>query len=191
MADPVVANAVFAFQAHSVDTGFSIGVSNVVPMTPSVMNPGFLTDAGVTVDRKKNPPDPDGLQDLVDAMLGRKPALAGLRFALVDLTTDVDLPALAGHDLTLQGGLGSMAKMAIMLAAYQLKFDLEQLAKAKSLNDKDALFKAARDLWVDTQKDSPGAKTTEIHPGDAATRMPKLSLRGDLFIHEPTGGKET
>ena len=191
MADPVVANAVFAFQAHSVDTGAPIGASNIIAMKPSVMNPGFLTATDVVLDRKKDPADPDGLQDLVDAMLQRKTALAQLRFALVDMTTDVDLPALAGNLLTRQGGLGSMAKIAIMLAAYQLKFDLEQLAKGPGAKDKDALFKAARDRWVDTQKDSPGATPTEIHPGDAATKMPKLSLRGDLFIHEPTGGKET
>jgi hypothetical protein len=192
MADPqpVVANAVFAFQAHSVDNG-GTGPSNIVAMDASVMNPGFLTDTDVVLDRKKDPADPDGLQEIVDAMLQRIPKLAALRFALVDLTTEVNLPALAGNKMTLQGGLGSMAKIAIMFTAYQLKFDLEQLAKAQKLKDKDALFKAARDRWVDTQKDSPGAKTKEIHPGDATTRMPKLSLRGDLFIEEPTGGKES
>jgi hypothetical protein len=118
-------------------------------MDAAKMNPGFLTSTGVT---RHNP-----LQQIVARRVLTKPDLKKLRFALVDLTGSAKLaaPQLAGNDETKQGGLGSMSKIAAMYAAYQLKFDLEELARQKSLLTQKDLFDAARALWADTQKPDP------------------------------------
>jgi N-acetylmuramoyl-L-alanine amidase len=126
-----------------------------VAMDATRMNPGFLTPAGVTRH--------DPLQQIVNRRVLSKPNLKNLRFALVDLTGAEKLaaPQLAGNDETKQGGLGSMSKIAAMYAAYQLKFDLEELARQKAITNQKDLFDAARALWADTQKPDP-KKVTEL-----------------------------
>jgi hypothetical protein len=100
-----------------------------------------------------------------------------MRFALVDLTGAAKLtnPQFAGHAEIDQGGLGSMAKMSCMYAAYQLKFDLEQLSKQGGISDQQALFKAARDRWNDTQKRDT-ASVTQLFPSG-----PKIEQLGKLI----------
>ncbi len=124
-----------------------------VPLSATSMNPGFLTPTDVTLD--------PGLQAIVkrrileDGVASPKhPELRGLRFALVDLTGADKLanPKFAGNKPTEQGGLGSLSKIACMWAAYQIKFDLEELARTKGLTTETDLFDAARNLWNDTQK---------------------------------------
>lgn len=134
-----------------------------------VMNPGFLTSTGVTRD--------SALQAIVERrVLNNHPRLGRLRFALVDLTGAVKLrsPQFAGSRETEQGGLGSMAKLACMYAAYQLKFDLEDLARQRSITDLKVLFDAARALWTDNQKPDP-AHVTQLFPSG-----PKIELFGKL-----------
>src|SRR5579864_5933123 len=108
------------------------------------MNLPFMTDTDTQKD-----PVLQGILDhqipATDIMRGDPPPKGkGLRFALVDLTGDkLNNPKFAGHREKDQGGLGSMAKLACMCAAFQLKFDLELLG----LTDLTALFKQARDTW--------------------------------------------
>jgi hypothetical protein len=164
-----VGDKLFSFLPHRCQpaTGAAVSVS------ATAMNPGFFTSTGVTRDT--------ALQAIVNRRVledgvpsPQHPELRDLRFALVDLTADVNKPKFAGHNETLQGGLGSLAKTACMFAAFQLKFDLEELAKQKSLTSEKALFDAARDVWNDTQKrDDKNVK--QLFPSG-----PKIELLGSL-----------
>jgi hypothetical protein len=141
-----------------------------ISLDAKAMNPGFLTPTGVTRDA--------ALQAIVDRrVLANHPNLSKLRFALVDLTGTAKLasPQFAGHRETEQGGLGSMAKLACMYAAYQMKFDLEELARQKGLTLKEPIFDAARAIWRDRQKPDP-ANVTQLFPAD-----PKIELFGNLM----------
>jgi hypothetical protein len=169
---PAVADLNFAFVPHSCKplTGGPVAVD------AASMNPGFLTSTGV----KRHDP----LQKIVNRRVleegvttPKHPELRQLRFALVDLTGSAKLkdPQFAGHNETDQGGLGSLAKTACMYAAFQLKFDLEELARQKSLTSEKALFDAARDVWNDTQKRDT-TKTTLIFP-----KGPKIEMLGKLI----------
>jgi hypothetical protein len=168
---PAVADMFLSFLPHRCKplTGAAVAVD------ATSMNPGFFTSTGV----KRHDP----LQKIVNRRVledgvaaPKHPELRKLRFALVDLTGAAKLkdPQFAGHNETDQGGLGSLAKTACMYAAFQLKFDLEELAKQKSLTTEKDLFQAARDLWNDTQKRDT-ANTTSIFP-----KGPKIELLGKL-----------
>jgi hypothetical protein len=148
------------------------------------MNPGFLTTTGVTRDvgtggRK-------GLQDIVNRRVlevgkadadADHPEFRKLRFALVDLSgANRTSPKFAGANELTQGGLGSMAKMACMYAAYQLKFDLEDLAKSKGLTTQQSLFTEARKIWGDTQKPDK-TKIQALFAG-----KPKIELSNKLVL---------
>jgi hypothetical protein len=156
-AQPVVADSLLALLPHRVKP--SGGAAQDV--TAAAMNPGFLTATGATRNA--------GLQAIVqrrvleDGVASPKhPELRALRFGLVDLTGAARLssPQFAGKDETVQGGLGSLAKLACMFTAYQLKFDLEELARQKGLSTEKDIFDAARNVWTDAQKrDAANAKT--------------------------------
>lgn len=135
------------------------------------MNPGFLTATGVN-------PHP-ALQAIVKRrILDKFPDLKKLRFALVDLTGAPKLasPQYAGHRETEQGGLGSMSKIQCLYAAYQLKFDLEELARQRSITTEKDLFEAARVLWHSAQKPDPAHVTRLFASG------PKIELEGKLIV---------
>jgi hypothetical protein len=166
-----VADKFFAFLPHRCKTlaGASVDVD------ATSMNPGFFTSGGVTRD--------DPLQKIVNRRVleegvakPQHPELRNLRFALVDLTGPVKLqnPKFAGHNETDQGGLGSLAKTSCMYSAFQLKFDLEELARQKGLTTEKALFEAARDVWNDTQKRDTANVTSIFAKG------PKIELLGKL-----------
>jgi hypothetical protein len=166
-----VGDKFFSFLPHVVDR---IGLA--VPVDATSMNPGFLTPTGVTRNA--------GLQAIVDRRVlengvsqPKHPELRRLRFALVDLTgpKEFSSPHFAGNRETEQGGLGSLSKIACMYAAYQCKFDLEQLARQKGLTTEKDLFDAARDLWNDTQKKDT-ANVTTLFP-----QNPKIELFGKLM----------
>jgi len=168
---PAVADMFLAFLPHRCKP--LAGAPVAVDATS--MNPGFFTTTGV----KRHDP----LQKIVNRRVleegvaaPQHPELRKLRFALVDLTGPANLkdPKFAGHNETDQGGLGSLAKTACMYAAFQLKFDLEELARQKSLTTEKALFQAARDIWNDTQKRDT-ANATSIFP-----KGPKIELLGKL-----------
>ncbi len=123
------------------------------------MNPGFLTAKGVQRDT--------GLQEIVNRRVLGTDALKRLRFALVDLTDAEKLanPQYAGHRDTEQGGLGSMSKVATMYAAYQLKFDLEELSRQRGITVLADLFQAARGLWNEAQRPDPSSVTAMFPAG--------------------------
>jgi hypothetical protein len=171
---PVVSDMKLSFLPHLAQplTGGPVSVA------PGAINPGFLTTTDVTHD--------PGLQAIVRRRVleeGKRdedavnPQFRKMRFALVDLTGPTKLltPQFAGRNETVQGGLGSMAKMSCMYAAYQLKFDLEQLSKQAGISDEQALFKAARDRWNDTQKRDTASVTQLFASG------PKIELLGKLI----------
>lgn len=167
---PRVAPTFFAFLPHSVQKSRSD--PTVVGLDPTSANPGFFTASGVQRD--------SGLQGILDKRLqslnpAKRTRLENLRFALVDLTESIDRPKFAGHDELKQGGLGSMAKLAIMNAAFQLKFDLSVIALRQSLTTKEALFKAARDEWNKTQVRSANPTIKELHASN-----PKIELHDKL-----------
>jgi hypothetical protein len=171
---PAVAQTFFSFLPHFCHSLRK--PEEIVPMTPAEMDPGFFTDTGVVLDRNAAK---TGLQDILDRVLARRADLRKLRFAVADLTTDLFLfPQFAGNLETKQGGLGSMAKLAIMYTAFQLKFDLEQIAKQQNLKTEAELFKAARAMWAETQKLDASAPVTELHPGEPG--IPKIELLGKL-----------
>jgi hypothetical protein len=173
MTQPVVSNMKLSFLPHQCQplTGAPVSV------TAASMNPGFLTATGVTRNA--------ALQAIVDRRVlesGKSaahmahPTFRNMRFALVDLTGPGKLasPQFSAHDETVQGGLGSMAKLSCMYAAYQLKFDLEQLSKQAGISDEKTLFKTARDHWNDTQKRDTAAVTQLFASGPAIRLLGKL-----------------
>ena len=151
-----------------------------VDMDASRMNPGFLTATGVT---RHNP-----LQLIVNRRVLSNADFRNIRFALVDLTGSAKLatPQLAGNNETVHGGLGSMSKVAAMYAAYQLKFDLEELARQKNLKTQKDLFDAARTLWADSQKPD-ATKVTQLLAKPKIERMDRLIAVDGMALPLPDG----
>lgn len=137
-------------------------------LEPRALNPGFWTRDGV----KKA----DALQQILAQMLDQNPQFKSLRIALVDLTDDrLASPQFAGVKELEHGTVGSSAKMGVMYAAYQLKFDLEVFARDLDIKKREDLFDAARDYWSLAQIEPANAQPQELFPDD-----PKLELHGSL-----------
>ncbi|HTP30447.1 MAG TPA: hypothetical protein VMK12_32915, partial [Anaeromyxobacteraceae bacterium] len=126
-------------------------------LQPDAMNPGFWTPNGVNLDA--------GLQQRIDALFATTPALKTVGFALVDLTKGRMQPKLAGNTNTADGAArnllteqvfaASLAKIAAMYAAFQLQYDLREMArKDPSLTTSNALISAVMHEWLPTQSDS-------------------------------------
>jgi hypothetical protein len=185
----------FAFLPHLCDLQ---GVQGVSDVTTQIFAPphGFLRPTDVVIDQR--------LQEIVDRRVLKTAALAKLRFALVDLTdlepnsgkskTEVrnihgtlvqpEVAGVAGKGLIKQGGVGSIGKLACMWAAYQLKFDVESLARQAQLKDKDRLFDqggACRQKWDILQRPS-SAPATVLHP-----THPQIECRGKLIWMDGQG----
>lgn len=169
---------------------------SIVDVDPFFTLPGYLRlDGGIIKDKREKDADPPGLQDLVDEFLSKDEekvqkkkksaaeSLSNLRFALVDMTENILLPKFAGHRETEQGGLGSMAKTGVMLAAFQLKFDLEMLAKRHSLGTAEELFAAARALWAQSQIQSDTPIIKELHADNRKLELVDKLVRasGEAF----------
>jgi hypothetical protein len=179
-----------AFLPHLCDFQGVPGLSDV---TKDIFRPpsGFLTPDGVVTD--------DRLQGHVNDLVLNDTDLQKLRFALVDLTDPVPNPGkpsktevkgvgnklclpevagVAGNKLTDQGGLGSMAKVACMYAAFQLKFDLECLAKQARPKSIGELFDLSKGQfnknWKERQKPDSG-HVKLLHASN-----PKIELYGSL-----------
>jgi hypothetical protein len=172
LTQPAVAPTHLAFLPHRANATTTPGAS--VTLSAASMNPGFLTPTGVSRDA--------ALQAIVDRRVLEigvaKPLHPGIhrfRFALVDLTADPLSPKLAGHEELRQGGLGSMSKVACMFAAFQLRFDMQELARRQGLTSQTALFDAARKIWAATQIRDPSL-VTKIFPA-----KPKIELLGNLM----------
>jgi hypothetical protein len=158
------------------------GGGAVVSVSATSMNPGFLTSTGVTRD--------PGLQAIVERrILTKSIALKKLRFALVDLTglEKHAAPQFAGNRETEQGGLGSTSKLACMYAAYQLKFDLEELSRRRGITDEKILFDAARAIWKDSQKPDPVHSTTLFSSDPKVEQLGKLIVVDGKAVPLPPG----
>src|SRR4030095_9722157 len=81
---PAVAQTFFSFLPHFCHSLRK--PEDIVPLTPAQMDPGFFYDTGVVLGRNAAK---TGLQDILDRVLARRADLKRLRFALVDLTTDL------------------------------------------------------------------------------------------------------
>lgn len=132
------------------------------------MNPGFFTPTDVTRN--------DVLQKIVDRRVLKESRFRNLRIALVDLTGPDKLasPQFAGHREREQGGVGSMAKLACMYAAYQLQFDLQALAGRLNITDQKRLFDGIRAAWSFLQLPSTRPPTVIFGAN------PRIEVKGNL-----------
>lgn len=142
-----------------------------VRLRPSTMDPGIYDGREkYKINENKK------LQDCLKEVMKKK-EFRHIKVALVDLTKGVMQPEFAASfDYREQVFVASVAKIAAMLAAYQLRHDLRRVALnvrkwAKNTNE---LFKLVRVVWGNTQHDPPGGKATPFTSG--------VSLRGDLVL---------
>ena len=190
----------------------TLDVDNPQKLDPSLLNPGFLTNGGVTRDPTLQACVNKFITDKItnlEAWVGTAStdetktaagrtkmlevvrSLGQIRFAVVDLTANLNAPKFAGNDAKLPGAKfdlatetdfgGSMVKIAVMYAAYQLQYDLNVLAKKLNMSlaagddhakKKAELFQVAWDSWVQTQKDDAAAPAKDLPSVD-----PKLKLQ--------------
>lgn len=137
---------------------------------PSVMKPGIY-------DGREQYKINEKLQNcLKNVMVMQNNRFRHIKVALVDLTKGFALPEFAASfDHRLQMYVASVAKIAPMLAAFQLRQDLraalkKQYKDARDIND---LFNLVSKDWADSQHD-PGGNVTPFTDG--------ISLRGRLVL---------
>lgn len=143
---------------------------NDVRMTPGVMNPGIY-------DGREQFKINEKLQNcLKNVMVMKNNKFRHIKVALVDLTKGLAQPELAASfDHRLQMYVASVAKIAPMLAAFQLRQDFrasfkKQYRDARDIND---LFNLVSKDWADSQHD-PGGNVTPFTDG--------ISLSGRLLV---------
>lgn len=128
-------------------------------MSPSMMNPGFLkADDAIEFDTRLDKKLVDLIVDDADyrtaihrdAVSKRYPDERDtLRVALVDLTGQkLCRPGYAGWGSTWPMQGGSTAKLAILYAAHQLLFDLNELSRAGNLRTATDVKSAATSGWL-------------------------------------------
>lgn len=127
-------------------------------------------------DRKTLPDK--GLQDLVDDLVKADKQVAKAAFAVIDLTEPT--PRYAGHRATEPQYPASMGKTMLMLAAFQLRFDLAALAAREKITDIDALFDRAAEIWDDAQHPPKGSPKTTLRAKTA--KLPKIELENDHVV---------
>jgi hypothetical protein len=142
--------------------------------------PHWTEQAGRDVELKPSVIDPgiyDGpvkyrvAEDLQKCLMGvmRRREFAHIKVALVDLTKDLTKPEFAGYYHKSQVFVASVAKIAAMLGAFQLRHDLRVATKQKKPKTLAEVFAAVRDDWAQTQRD-----------GKAQPFTRGISLRGKL-----------
>jgi V8-like Glu-specific endopeptidase len=139
--------------------------SKDVILNPSVMNPGIYDDS-------KNYKIASKLQECLMGVMKKK-EFSHIKVALVDLTKDPTNPDFAGFNDKSQVYVASVAKIAVMLAAFQLRQDLRTSLKQKGSKNLDELYGMVRDDWAATQSDPKGQAT----PSTVG-----ISLRGKLLL---------
>ena len=132
-----------------------------VELKPSIADPGIY-DGPIKYQIAKD------LQDCLMRVMGRR-EFAHIKVALVDLTKDVMKPEFAGYYHKSQVFVASVAKIAAMLAAFQLRQDLRIATKQKKPKTLAEVFAAVRDDWALTQR-----------AGKAEPFTRGLSLQGKL-----------
>jgi len=124
--------------------------SSVTKMTPSTMDPGFLTSTGkLQFDNRLDKSLIDLLVDdkdyktflAAESIKKRWPSAGDqIRVCLVDLSGDkICRPGYAGWGSTYDIGGASTAKIALIYAAHQIVFDLNQMAKTQKITSLSAL----------------------------------------------------
>lgn len=134
-----------------------------VELKPSVIDPGIYDGPvkyRIAEDLQKR---------LMEVM--RRRQFAHIKVALMDLTKDVAKPEFAGYYHKSQVFVASVAKIAAMLAAFQLRHDLRVATKQKKPKTLAEVFAAVRDDWAKTQRD-----------GKAAPFTRGIALRGKLVV---------
>jgi hypothetical protein len=120
-------------------------------LAPAEMDPGFY-------DGPEKYRITSGLQTRLNAVMKDHPKLAHIHVALVDLTRDLNKPEFAGYYHKRQLFVASVAKMAPMPAAYQLRKDVRVAFAKKRPSSLTELFDALRDDWAATQTIDPKVK---------------------------------
>jgi len=120
-----------------------------VALTPAVADPKFYDGPSAY----RIAPKLQGC--LMSVMKQRK--FAHIRVAIADLTKDAKAPEFAGYKHKEQVFVASIAKIAVVLAAFQLRHDLNIGAASVPSGTLDDLFSKVRYSWAATQVD-PGGK---------------------------------
>jgi hypothetical protein len=137
-----------------------------VALTPAVADPKIYDGPSAYKIAPK-------LQAYLMAVM-KQAKFAHIRVAIADLTKDVKAPEFAGFKHKEQVFVASVAKIAAMLAAFQLRHDLNVAAGRMPSGGKIAdLFSQVRDSWAATQAD-PGGKPDPFAGG--------MQLRGRLVL---------
>jgi hypothetical protein len=148
---------------------FTVVSGQYAPLTPGVMDPNIYDGSA---NYKIAPKLQDCLKDVM-----KKVTFRPIKVALVDLTKGHMQPEFAGSfDFKEQVFVASVAKIAAMLAAFQLRQDLRVAWKMKGAKTLAELFDRVRDDWAATQRD-PGGKATPFTGGVGG-----VSLRGKLVL---------
>ena len=159
----------FSFLPHFVEIN-----GKDLPLTPAAMDPGFYDGA----EKYKIAPM---LQDCLKTVMAMENGkFRHIKVALVDLTKNVMRPEFAASfDHKEPVFVASVPKIAAMLAAYQLRYDLRVASKQKAVNTLDDLFNLVRNDWADTQRD-PKTKPTPFMRGVSCLGSPPC--RGKLVL---------
>lgn len=142
-----------------------------------------------------------GLQDCLMGVMRRK-EFAHIKVALVDLTKDIANPDFAGYYHKSQVFVASVAKIAAMLAAFQLRHDLRVATKQKKPKTLEDIFAAVRDDWAQTQRAGTAApftrgvalhgKVVALSPGGKVVLVePKAPRLESVFAKVASGGAVT
>ena len=156
--------------------------------------PHWTEQAGRDVQLKPSVIDPriyDGpvkyriAEDLQKCLMGvmRRREFAHIKVALVDLTKDITNPEFAGYYHKTQVFVASVAKIAAMLAAFQLRHDLRVATKQKKPKTLAEVFAAVRDDWAQTQRDGraePFTRGISLHG-----KLVALAGGGRVALVEP------
>lgn len=119
------------------------------PLSPGMSNPGIY-DGPVKFKVASK------LQACLEtAIKGLK--LGHMKVALIDLTNDSQ-PEFAGFNHKDQISVAGIPKMAVMLAAFQLRHDLSTVLAKEGAKSIDDLFSTMRDKWADAQSESGAAR---------------------------------
>lgn len=141
----------------------------------TALNPGFIDDK----DSLENSPLQDALTNLLtenadfsrhlsssSVRLGKAGPDDKIRVALIDLTEKrLTNPQFAGWGSTVAVDCGSAAKVAVLYAAFQLKADLEHIAKTEGLHKTPDLVQLVTKRWRTVGIAEP-PKVEEIFNGD-------------------------
>jgi hypothetical protein len=149
---------VLSFLPHQVEVK-----GKAVALKPALMDPGIYDGA------EKYKVSSNLQQCLMNVMSSGK--YGHIKVALVDLTRGA--PQFAGFYHKTQVFIASVAKVAPMLAAFQLQQDLRVARSQKNPKNLTELFDLVRDDWAASQN-NPGGTATSFSKG--------VSLRGKLVL---------